>query len=197
MLNTPTWQIPYPESGEHTRTWEFWQAIAQRVDACLTTLKNQTKAALPIIQLGSVNMSPNAISVVSTTVTYPTAFAAIPTVLTGLATSPSGSSSWTTKGVNATTSNFTLFAQSATNTNGTFTVAVAWQATLLGTPMPAALLRSAPPDGWHSVSATCHTPDCPSDGQTIDDIVVPDVPEEWGWTGITCGGCGQPIATVI
>lgn len=36
MLNTPTWQIPYPESGDHTRTWEYWQGIAARVDACLS-----------------------------------------------------------------------------------------------------------------------------------------------------------------
>jgi hypothetical protein len=40
MLQTPAWQIPYPESPDHTRTWEYWQAIAQRVDACLTQIVN-------------------------------------------------------------------------------------------------------------------------------------------------------------
>lgn len=41
MRNTTTWQIPYPESPDHTRTWEYWQAIAERVDACLTQVNQK------------------------------------------------------------------------------------------------------------------------------------------------------------
>jgi hypothetical protein len=42
MKQTTAWQIPYPESPDHTRTWEYWQAIAERVDTCLTTIGNRT-----------------------------------------------------------------------------------------------------------------------------------------------------------
>lgn len=32
MKTTPKMQIGYPEPGDHTRTWEYWQGQAERVD---------------------------------------------------------------------------------------------------------------------------------------------------------------------
>jgi len=35
MKTTTTYAISYPEAGDHTRTWEYWQAIATKVDDLL------------------------------------------------------------------------------------------------------------------------------------------------------------------
>lgn len=36
MKTTPILNIPYPEPGDNTRTWEYWQAQAERIEAILT-----------------------------------------------------------------------------------------------------------------------------------------------------------------
>jgi hypothetical protein len=33
MKTTPNLAIPYPEPGDSTRTWEYWQGMAERIDA--------------------------------------------------------------------------------------------------------------------------------------------------------------------
>lgn len=35
MKTTTTYGISYPESGDHTRTWEYWQSLATKVDDLL------------------------------------------------------------------------------------------------------------------------------------------------------------------
>ncbi len=35
MKTTPIYALPYPESQDHTRTWEYWQALADRLEAVL------------------------------------------------------------------------------------------------------------------------------------------------------------------
>lgn len=37
MRTTTNYALPYPESGDHTRTWEYWQGLADAVDAVLAT----------------------------------------------------------------------------------------------------------------------------------------------------------------
>lgn len=37
MRTTTNFALPYPESGEHTRTWEFWQGLAEAVDTLLAS----------------------------------------------------------------------------------------------------------------------------------------------------------------
>lgn len=37
MRNTTNFALPYPESGDHTRTWEFWQGLAEAVDTLLAS----------------------------------------------------------------------------------------------------------------------------------------------------------------
>lgn len=41
MLTTPQ-GIPYPEPGDHTRTWEYWQAQAEAIDPKLATVTDIT-----------------------------------------------------------------------------------------------------------------------------------------------------------
>ena len=38
MLNTPIFNLPYPESGDHTRTWEYWQGLAFAIENALAPL---------------------------------------------------------------------------------------------------------------------------------------------------------------
>lgn len=35
MRSTTNYALPYPESPDHTRTWEYWQGLAEAVDALL------------------------------------------------------------------------------------------------------------------------------------------------------------------
>lgn len=32
MKTTPNRKLPYPEPGDHTRTWEYWQGLAEKLD---------------------------------------------------------------------------------------------------------------------------------------------------------------------
>lgn len=35
MKATTNFALPYPDPGDHTRTWEYWQGLAQAVDTLL------------------------------------------------------------------------------------------------------------------------------------------------------------------
>ncbi len=37
MKSTTNFLLPYPESGDHTRTWEYWQGLAEAVDTLLAS----------------------------------------------------------------------------------------------------------------------------------------------------------------
>lgn len=37
MKATTNFALPYPESGDHTRTWEYWQGLAEAVDSLLAS----------------------------------------------------------------------------------------------------------------------------------------------------------------
>jgi hypothetical protein len=195
MKQTTTWQIPYPESPDHTRTWEYWQAIADRVDTCLTTLKN----GVPVVQAGTVNMSINNATSGSATVTFPRTFTAVPTLAVNINSGAGigGAGGCWSKMFNITTSGGTLFLNAASPV--TFSnVPVQWTAFMPpATPLAAALQATDAPAGWHYVTATCRTPGCPSENQPVENILVPDVPEDWGWSGITCGACGQEITDIV
>ena len=39
MKSTTNYALPYPESGDHTRTWEYWQGLADAVDQVLAAAK--------------------------------------------------------------------------------------------------------------------------------------------------------------
>lgn len=42
MKTTPNYGWPYPESGDHTRTWEYWQNLATAADASVKTIDTRT-----------------------------------------------------------------------------------------------------------------------------------------------------------
>jgi hypothetical protein len=35
MKSTPIYALPYPEAPDHTRTWEYWQGLAERMETVL------------------------------------------------------------------------------------------------------------------------------------------------------------------
>jgi hypothetical protein len=49
---TAVYALPYPQSGDHTRTWEHWQALADAVDALLAGKSGQLKFASNDIVIG-------------------------------------------------------------------------------------------------------------------------------------------------
>lgn len=53
------------------------------------------------------------------------------------------------------------------------------------------------PDGWHTVTATCHNDPCPQSGVAVPDVLIPDDPAAWGWQGVACGACGADITDLV
>lgn len=197
IRTTPTWGLPYPDSAEHTRTWEFWQALAEAVDTKLTTVKN----GIPNVQTGSVSMAINAATSGTVTLTWPRAFTATPSCATNMTTGSGSTSDWKSRMITVSATGGTVFAFGPTLT---LTFTVQWIAAL-NAAAPIAVgagvgSAGAPPppaprseDGWHTVTATCHTPGCPNEDVPVPGISIPDDPAAWGWTGVACGACGQPI----
>lgn len=187
MRQTTTWQIPYPESPDHTRTWEYWQAIAERADACLTTVQNAINNKAPYALwagTGSVVIT-NAVSG-TCAFTYPVGRFTQPPIVTAM-------------GI-ATGNHYTYIAQGTNTINGVTcglahrdgavaTATYTAHAHAIQMTSAAAPGRSAeePAEGLSSRQATCHTAGCDNADAQIP-ILTPD-PD----TPITCGVCGQPI----
>lgn len=43
MLSTPVYGWPYPESGDHTRTWEYWANLAAAIEATVKQFSHVTQ----------------------------------------------------------------------------------------------------------------------------------------------------------
>jgi len=185
MGSTQYNQIPYPELTDPPDGPAQMKALADRVDQLLHT-------GVPTVQAGQFTGGPNNAVSYSTSVTFPRAFSTAPTVVTNI---NSGSGSVNTSsprafGISATAFTYNIFATATV----TYSVPLQWAAVLSAT-VPVAVTRTE--DGWHYVTATCHTAQCPKDGQPVEGIMVPDDPAAWGWTGIICGACGQPITDIV
>lgn len=83
MKTTPVYQLPYPESGDHTRTWEYWQALAEKVEAALSgklaeAITIDTNAPLPLtnnwanIQFNTITYNTLGATVAAGVITIPT-----------------------------------------------------------------------------------------------------------------------------
>ena len=62
---------------------------------------------------------------------------------------------------------------------------------------PVSALRAQPriePD-WHYIDVACTNAACRQFEIPVTGLAVPDVPEDWGWQGVLCGTCSQPIET--
>lgn len=179
-------QIPYPELTDPPDGPAQMKALADRVDQLLHT-------GVPAVQAGSFTGGQSGASSATATVTFPRTFTAMPSVSTNINSGIGATMQAWTRGINATTTGFTylMFAAVAM----TYSVSLQWIAAL--TPSIPVARDSAPPEEWHYVTATCHTPECPKDGEPVSGILIPDDPAAWGWTGITCGACGQPITDIV
>jgi hypothetical protein len=177
--------IPYPDLTDPPDGPAQMKALADRVDALLHT-------GIPLVQAGSFNGGPTATTGYSLTITFPRAFTGLPTVVTNLNSGGGTTFSSATRAYGVSVTGFTFNTNSTTAV--TFNASLQWLASI--TPSaPIAVVRME--DGWHTVTATCHTPECPKNGIAIPGILVPDDPGPLGWTGINCGVCGQPITDII
>lgn len=52
-MPTPNFGFTYPTSGDHTRTWEYWQSLAEQVDAALQTLVGGAITAIAGVVAGA------------------------------------------------------------------------------------------------------------------------------------------------
>ena len=199
MKNTTAWQIPYPESGDHTRTWEYWQGIADKVDQIFTTFKTALNT-LPTIQLGTFTGGPSSQAQIATSVTFPKAFLQAPIVVTNNTTSAAGGVKWISRAYSITPTGFNYYLVAADGITATWSALQQWTAMIKDPVMPlltatetASSVEPAP-QGWHNVSAVCANPACENYRIEVPGILIPDAPDDIGWTGIICGACSQPIA---
>lgn len=193
MGTTPGYAWPYPELTDPPDGPAQIKALAQAIEATMTA----TRSGIPIVQTGSLSVAVNAATTSSTTVTFPRAFTAIPSAVANLNTGSGSSADWHPRMIGVSATAATLFLKGP---SVTFTFPCQWVAAL-NPPTPIATGQQAPApapaptieEGWHLVTATCHTSGCPAEGTSVPNIAVPDDPAAWGWSGIVCGSCGQPI----
>lgn len=207
MKNTLNFGWPHPDSADHTRTWEYWDTFDQ-VDRDLKTVKTTADTAkttadasttalakLPVKgYAGRTSVNSGGVGSITKTITFPTAFAAQPAISTGITSAVGTNSGWTSRAINGTASAFTMF---AAGTAASWTGTIDWQALELNTTVSLLAAQQSAPDGWHYVTATCANPECPNHGQPVTGILVPDDPEFWGWAGVVCGQCGEPIEDLV
>lgn len=191
MGTTPVYQYPYPELTDPVDGPAQIKALALAVEA---TVKANRDAIAPL-QTGEYTAVINNTTTHSQTVTFAKAFTLAPSVLANIRAASALMVSWTIRATGVGTTGFTgiLTGPSAQ----TYSPVINWLAALTPTTPLTQVAAAAAVDGFHTVTATCHTPDCPSDGVAVPDLWIPDDPGAWGWTGVTCGACGQPIADLV
>lgn len=189
MGNTPKYGWPYPELTDAPDGPAQIKALALAIEAALAP-------AIPTVQTNPVNVTiviNNTTSGVAT-VTFPRAFTATPSPVANILAQGGLVVGWLLRCVGVSATGMSI--QMNGPTPITYSPTINWIAALNAT-APAAATTDYVEPGWHYVTATCHTPGCPKDGEPVAGLLVPDNPEEWGWTGITCGACGQPITDII
>jgi hypothetical protein len=198
---TPNFGLTYPESGDHTRTWEYWQTTAEQVDTLLKSKFVQYAAdgSIKVTAGGITRPLPFATQCGGNLISFPTVFAAT------LALTFTASRFTQAPIVTATASNQAMIAAALNVSAAGFTLGLLhhtdqplygdyhayWQATQMlptsgagrsGQPELVAVDEEAVP-----VVMTCHTADCDNAGIPITMWVLPDV------GGAVCTPCGQPI----
>lgn len=193
MGTTATWALPYPELSDPPDGPTQIKALANRTDAIAT----QLKSGVPTLQMGQQNVVITSATTASLGVTFPRAFTALPTVVGNINAASANMVGWTLR-MTAVSNSAANILLTTTGAGVTYTPAVQWLAALNPvTPLAMKAETFAVEEGWHYATATCHTPGCPKEDEAVSGILVPDVPADWGWGGISCGVCGQPITDVV
>jgi hypothetical protein len=209
MGTTPNFAWPYPERTDPPDGPAQIKALANAADTTVKAVKTTADAAKTTADAATVNLGKlptrgyagrtavNSAGAGSLTksLTFPVAFAAQPSISTNLTLAVGTNSGWTSRAINGTATGFTMF---AAGTASSWSGNIDWAAYELNTTVTALVgPRAAGPQGWHYVIATCWTLGCPKSGEPVSGLLVPDDPEFWGWAGIVCGACAEPITDVV
>lgn len=195
MNNTGApWLIPYPDLTDPPDGATQIKAVATSVAANLTSIKNALNT-LPVIQMGNKLGGPTSSTAATVGVTFPIAFQTIPVVVTNLSTAGTAIR-WSLRAISTTATAFNLYLASTDNVAATFSASMDWVAHARDVVLPLTKTQQAPFPDWHYVTATCHNPACPKNNEPVAGILVPDIPEDWGWMGLYCGACGQEITDI-
>lgn len=209
MKTTTNYALPYPESGDHTRTWEYWQGLADAVDALLYNKFLSVNADGSIRTPGSTRPVPYAWAALKVTgqvtaatftvqaFTFPAGRFSVAPVLAvtsetwpynaiiyGAPTASGGNAAWihndSTSGTQAVTAH--LHAVQMTPSAAVGLAALAE-------------VQAAP--GMKDVVATCHTAGCLNEGIPITVSVLTTDPMGNPYeASVCCGVCGQLCAVV-
>ena len=200
MKTTTNYALPYPESGDHTRTWEYWQGLAESVD---TLLKSKFVERAPD---GSINVATGGVNRPLPFATYANQVS-IPfnnTVTAGLAvTLPAGRF---TQAPVATASAYATgeYTASISATSATAVTvqlrhvgAVLWTGSWWCSFHAIQMLPGAGPGlldagDLAQRAATCHTDGCPN-----AEIPVMVDGDPATVTAVLCGVCNQPITDLV
>ena len=209
MKTTTNYALPYPESGDHTRTWEHWQGLADAVDALLKSkfveraadgsaviITGGVSRPLPFAQAALlVNGNVAASNFAVQAFTFPASRFTVPPVLVATAASwPFNVSIYgATTAAGGNVAWIHNDGQSVTQALSAHVHAVQMTPTTAPAADPA---ESAP--GTAEVVATCRTGGCPNADipltitvMTVDPMGNPMTPS------VSCGVCGQPITDLV
>lgn len=189
MGTTPKYLWPYPELTDPPDGPAQIKALALAID---DTINKGT----PVQQCGEVTITITADVVGSKSVTFPRAFPSKPVVVTNMSSGGTPSIGHIPKAELITTTSCNIYTRT-TSAAGTWSPIVQWLGMTAATTPLAVTGRTAAPEGFHYVTATCRNDECPKNGEPVGDILVPDDPVSYGWTGIECGACGQPITDIV
>jgi hypothetical protein len=200
IKTTPNFGLSYPESGDHTRTWEYWQTLATQVDTLLKDKFVQYSASgqIAVTAGGITRPVPFATQVGLNSVSLSQTVSATTAIVfsAGRFTQPPM--------VVATSADETLFASAYSPTTTGFTLAAThyngqpltgnyfsyWHAIQIAPGSgPGLLSENTNPstDDVAPMTVTCHTTDCDNADIPITIKTKPDV------GAIICSGCNQPI----
>ncbi len=196
------WSIPYPLKTDKPDDPTQSEARARQIHADLNTLQTSVnalqasldtaKTTIPNVQTGPLGITGTNVSSATGSATFNRAFPSAPIVVVNLAASAGTSKVWAARAIVVSVTAVTGWLFTSDGSVATSLATTLGYIAALGSSVgPTRDARAA--EGWHEVTGTCHTPGCPKEDEAVPHIYVPDDPIEWGWSGVTCGGCGVEI----
>jgi hypothetical protein len=199
MDTTPVYGWPYPEPGDHTRTWEYWQGQVEAIEATVKARADADAARfarLPhAVAAGAVTTTTaNGNLATQFTVTFPAGrFNQPPIVALSTVHIPATSAAQKAYepfiyALSATA----MSVQQNNSVNWTAQFIVHWHAVqMTPTSAPGAVTLPTGED-MTIVTAICHTISCENHGLPIE-VAYPSADDP---AYIVCGPCGQPITDI-
>lgn len=195
---TDVFDLPFPELEDTPDGATQMEELAWATEGVLVALRS----GIPLAQAGAITMNASPTVPVSTctgSATFARAFPSAPIACVNIGATAGNTKTWVGRNIGTSTTAITGWAYSVDNTAIVWTHTLGYIAVLNASaalPLAARALAATTPEGWFYVTATCHTAGCPKEDEAVPEIMVPDDPVEWGWTGITCGVCQQPMTDI-